>query len=412
MPCRTDDSLAVEREMQVCHSQPHLVPPMKLVFYDSLPSPGLRPESKSSLPPWMHETKSLASKASHRASILVRRQTPKRPTISAPTDFRRTDVPRGRVASFRPLELSIYLPGNRLSDLPEFNSFDLGTPGQPSPPAKALVSPFDSAGHLRRQSGPFQLARKPIGSAPSRRGSMATLELQLQQSQPRQSSDLATGNPLIPHFSAPSPISSGPVSSFQPFGELRPISEPFQRAPRSPAKHKNNKSLPGVPVGIDFSQSPSFPSSSISARHSLESHPNYSGRQGTGKRKQGQSCRSSSLTSMSTVTNNTTTKKFHQHTPTKSSSSTLHYHSRNRTTSNSTVSSRTPSLSSAITAATTIIPSDKELETAFGTLPMIPASGKTSMVAQDPEVHEEEQMHPGGYEYDQRFPSSAVGLAF
>ncbi|QKX58178.1 uncharacterized protein TRUGW13939_05299 [Talaromyces rugulosus] len=402
---------AVEREMQVCHSQPHLVPPMKLVFYDSLPSPGLRPESKSSLPPWMHETKSLASKASRRASILVRRQTPKRPTISAPRDFRRTDMPRGRVASFRPLELSIYLPGNRLSDLPEFNSFDLGAPGQPSPPEKALVSPFNSASHLRRQSGPFQLTRKPIGSAPSRRGSMATLELQLQQNQPRQSSDLATGNPLIPYFSVVSPMSNGPVSPFHQFGELRPISEPFQKAPQSPTKHKYNKSLPGVSVGIEPFQSPSFPSSSISARHSLESHPNYNGRQGTGKRKQGQSSRSSSMTSMSTIINNNT-KKYHHHTPTKSSTSTLPYHSRVRTTSNSTVSSKTPSLSSAITAATTIMPSDKELETAFGTLPVIPASGKTSMVAQDPEVHEEEQMHPSGYEYDQRFPTNVVGLAF
>jgi hypothetical protein len=114
---------------------------------------------------------------------------------------------------------------------------------------------------------------------------------------------------------------------------------------------------------------------------------------------------------MSTIINNNT-KKYHHHTPTKSSTSTLHYHSRVRTTSNSTVSSKTPSLSSAITAATTIMPSDKELETAFGTLPVIPASGKTSMVAQDPEVHEEEQMHPGGYEYDQRFPTNVVGLAF
>jgi hypothetical protein len=115
---------------------------------------------------------------------------------------------------------------------------------------------------------------------------------------------------------------------------------------------------------------------------------------------------------VSAVTNNITMKKYHQHTPTKSSSSTLHYHSRVRTTSNSTVSSKTPSLSSAITAATTIMPSDKELEGAFGTLPVIPASAKTSMVVQDPEVHEEEQYHPGGYEYYHRFPSSMVGLAF
>ncbi|KAH8705183.1 hypothetical protein BGW36DRAFT_392871 [Talaromyces proteolyticus] len=391
----------VEREMQVCHSQPHLVPPMKLVFYDNLPSPSPSPRPVSSLPPWMHETKSLASRASRRASILVRRKTPKRPRISAPTDFRRTDVPHGRVASFRPLELSIYLAGNRLSDLPEFDAFSLNHSRQPSSPEKALISPFDSSGQLRRQSGPFQFARKPIGSPPSRRGSMATLELQLQQTRARQSSDLAFVNPLIPHFSVLSPVGD-PIHRF---AELRPISEPPQRVPGSSTK--DNSLLPPTPAEIDASQNTllTFSSSSTPVQHSLDYHQTISGT--TGKRMPGQS-QTSSFSSTSTITSSP--KKYH-HTSTKSSS-TFQHHSRDRTISNSTVSSKTPSLSSAITAATTIMPSDKDLESAFGSLPVIPASTKNSMVVQEPYIHEEEQMQPGGYEYDTRFPGGTVGLAF
>jgi hypothetical protein len=87
-----------------------------------------------------------------------------------------------------------------------------------------------------------------------------------------------------------------------------------------------------------------------------------------------------------------------------------------RTTSNSTSSSRTPSLSSAITAATTIFPSDKELEAPYNTaLPMIPASVKNSVVMEEPHVVDEQHAlstRGRGYEFDQRFPLSPVGIAF
>lgn len=235
--------------MQICHSQPHLVPPMKLVFYGDLPSPGAVSPSKSSpsLPPWVHETKSLANRASRRASVLLtRKKTQSQLTISAPTDFRRVDPPQRR-SSFRPLELSIYSPGNRLSDLPEFSGFDLDVSIPPSPLPRALMSPFNSAGHLRRDSSPFHLARKPVGSAPSRRSSLATVELQLQQAQmqARQSMDAILLSPLIPHFSVfNSPTQYSPQQDFKsPLESQRPLGSVYGL----PAQ---TKPLPDEPVSL------------------------------------------------------------------------------------------------------------------------------------------------------------------
>ena len=46
----------VERDMQVCHTQPHLVPPMKLVVYDDLPSPRIHHSRNSlSISSWIEE---------------------------------------------------------------------------------------------------------------------------------------------------------------------------------------------------------------------------------------------------------------------------------------------------------------------------------------------------------------------
>lgn len=373
--------------MEILHSQPHLVPPMKLVFYGDLPSPGGHDQPRSSLPslsPWVQETRSLASRASRRASVLLtRRKTNSRPVISAPTDFRRVE-PIARRRSFRPLELSIYLPGNRLSDLPEFSRFDLDPLSQLSPPAKALMSPFDSSGHLRKESGPFQLSRKPVGSAPSRRSSLATIDLQLQlaqsQSQLRQSMESHLTSPLIPHFTMVTALPS-----------------------------TQNKQLPA-----DSTTHVERPSSSRKSamppltRGSLDSKRATSYM--TGKRQPGQT---QPLTPSSASRNTTPIAATHHSTK---SSSTFQSHSRMRTTSNSTSSSRTPSLSSAITAATTIFPSDKELDVPYTTaLPVIPASVKNSIVMEEPHLLDDQHalsLREGGYEFDQRFPLSPVGVAF
>lgn len=147
--------------MKICHNQPHLVPPMKLVFYDDLPSPGHAPQS-SNLSHWMTEGRNLASKASNRASLnTLWRRPSRKPTISRPSDFRRVDPPPTRLGTFRPLELSIYRPGNELGELPGFNDFNLDDSEEPKPPPRAR-----SPGARHGSQPSFQLPRKPVGSAP------------------------------------------------------------------------------------------------------------------------------------------------------------------------------------------------------------------------------------------------------
>ena len=119
--------------MKVLYQQPHLVPPMKLTVYDEMPStPGLRPPS--AMARVVTQGKTLASKASERASLSVRRR-PNRRRIGAPQTL------DGGTDNFtyRPLELSIYISGNRLSDLPEFDAADFEDDGSLALPPKALL---------------------------------------------------------------------------------------------------------------------------------------------------------------------------------------------------------------------------------------------------------------------------------
>ncbi|KAL5364522.1 hypothetical protein BJX96DRAFT_136179 [Aspergillus floccosus] len=213
-----------ERDMQICHTQPHLVPPMRLVVYDDLPSPGPPPRRASSIPSWVVEgSRSLASRASNRASMTFRRKSaaPAPLRISAPSDFRR--VPTFSLqpgdSAFRPLELSFNTPKNPLPDLLHiFDNIQLDherhhqeIPGLKRPP-RALSSPADvNPLHFSRPgshypSSSFQLPRKPVGSG-SRRSSLATLEQLLD----RQSVPIAS--PLIPHFSTRSSTVTGLTAS-------------------------------------------------------------------------------------------------------------------------------------------------------------------------------------------------------
>lgn len=147
--------------MKICHNQPHLIPPMRLVVYEDIP-PSPIPKSASRVSQLVSRGRSLASRGSDRASLTVRKRSSSRPTISAPTSFRRVDPPRRRLEPFRPLELSIYRDGNRLSDLPEFDAIDFNAIGEIQMPQKA---------HLRAKSEDFMarspsytIARKPAAS--------------------------------------------------------------------------------------------------------------------------------------------------------------------------------------------------------------------------------------------------------
>ena len=160
--------------MQISYmNQPELVPPMVLRVYDDLPSPAMSTPSR--MTNYMDGGRRLASRASSRASsraralsqsrssLFAKKQPSRKPiTIGRPTEFRRTDAPFARGASpFRPLELSIYLPGNRLSPLPSFSEEyeDLEALQYP---ARALIrAKSDDA--LSRMST-FTVRRKPVAS--------------------------------------------------------------------------------------------------------------------------------------------------------------------------------------------------------------------------------------------------------
>lgn len=193
------------REMQVCHTQPHLVPPMKLVVYDDLPSPTVH-HPRHSLSSWVVEGRQLASKASARASMTLRRHsTASAMKIGAPTDFRRVQSFHPHVAStdsdYRPLELRIHQSGNQLPALPSFDSFQLDELHQRStlaipPPTLASSSVRDR----RCQSTTSAVIRKPVGSG-NRRSWGSQWGPVIQAPPPVR---IASG--LIPHFSIVNPV--------------------------------------------------------------------------------------------------------------------------------------------------------------------------------------------------------------
>ena len=120
------------------YQQPHLVPPMKLTVWDELPP---TPQAVSSqIFSFITHSKGPASQASGSASLSTRRKPPGRLTISHPQPA--LTVPEDllyRRRSFRPLELSIYMPSNRLSELPEFDALSFTDAGEIKFPPRALV---------------------------------------------------------------------------------------------------------------------------------------------------------------------------------------------------------------------------------------------------------------------------------
>ncbi|OBT78940.1 hypothetical protein VF21_02868 [Pseudogymnoascus sp. 05NY08] len=186
------------------HHQPQLIPA------PSVPLPQSRPHTRSSSQEWITRTRSFASRASSRGSYSLKRKlnmyngsttSTKRPFISAPSDFRHVQpspsppphLPR---RSFRPLELSIYLPANQLSPiLPHFDDECPTPPPQAhtrtvsalsnfSIPRKAVPSyyqrPSYDAEYSSADTTPESLAGSfihPLRPRPSLPGSLSTQQL-------------------------------------------------------------------------------------------------------------------------------------------------------------------------------------------------------------------------------------------
>ncbi|KAL8761389.1 MAG: hypothetical protein Q9184_002484 [Pyrenodesmia sp. 2 TL-2023] len=158
------------RYADICHEQPR--PASALIFdFDNV-----RPASRASRPrEWVAESRSLASRASRRASSATRRNTSRRPTIGAPSEFRRVELPSGRAPGFRPLQLSIYLPGNELPTLPSFWEKEENVSAVAYPAPALVKSRSDSM--LSRPSTAFSIPRKPL---PNRTASMDQLRYSIE----------------------------------------------------------------------------------------------------------------------------------------------------------------------------------------------------------------------------------------
>ena len=129
-----------------------------------------RPSSSLRQSAWLSESRVRPSRSLSRMSFTSRRSAPCRPTIGVPSAFRR--VQSGRISplrrnpAFRPLQLSIYLPGNELPDLPIFweDGADMGNDVKLERPAPALVKSRSESMLLQQPSSSFSIPRKPISS--------------------------------------------------------------------------------------------------------------------------------------------------------------------------------------------------------------------------------------------------------
>ncbi|KAH7128672.1 hypothetical protein B0J11DRAFT_276216 [Dendryphion nanum] len=177
-----------ESEMRICYDQPQAVPQPRAEPVQ--PRPSTSHSMSKHVSQWVTSSRDFATRASSRASLHTltrprRSYSKPRPSIGMPMDFRHCDgadsihgasmfdnvpMPVRRRRSFRPLELSIYLPDGRLSPLPDFD----GEWDQLEVPERALVRQRDSwANSISSEpdTSTYLIQRKPVGSA-SRRSSV------------------------------------------------------------------------------------------------------------------------------------------------------------------------------------------------------------------------------------------------
>ncbi|KAI9764083.1 MAG: hypothetical protein M1840_008887 [Geoglossum simile] len=228
-----------EKEMVIYHQQqPHLIPPPTVAPWAE---PSVNPQSYP--PPvsqWRVRSRSLASRASRASSISSfrvskRPATAPRPSISGPSDFRRVDSFQRRGANFRPLELSIYMPENRLSPLPVFSTDDLGA--QLEYPAPVVLSQRrDSLLSNSQDSsyrGNFRIARKPVAPSVTDGG---------RRSSDARSTPSTTGSEWLAQPLAPRPSIPGSASSQDLIAALE------VRLPRSPPPLRQRSNTEPPPV--------------------------------------------------------------------------------------------------------------------------------------------------------------------
>ncbi|KAI9894027.1 MAG: hypothetical protein M1814_004797 [Vezdaea aestivalis] len=135
-----ESGLQAQEQQVFYYQQPHHIPPP--TAYSQGPPTTLhthisRPRTRSSVHPseWAARSRNLASRASSRGSMYIRRPRTStvssiRPVISGPSEFRKVDDVSVQMALqrqtqfFCPLQLSIHTPRNALSPLPFFEPLD------------------------------------------------------------------------------------------------------------------------------------------------------------------------------------------------------------------------------------------------------------------------------------------------
>lgn len=172
-----------ETDMRICYEQPRAVPQPCAEPIHARPSTSQSVSRHVSQ--WVSNSREYATRASSRTSIstLARPSRSRaRPSISRPINFRHFDglddfpsmlddasMPIRRRRSFRPLELSIYLPNgcSRLSPLPDFGDEEYWSnlPSQLSCPQEAHVRVRDSrtsSVSSEPSSSSYLVQRKPV----------------------------------------------------------------------------------------------------------------------------------------------------------------------------------------------------------------------------------------------------------
>jgi hypothetical protein len=329
----TNATTGIERRMEIMYQQPHLVPPMKLTVWDEMP-----PTPPPSMPArFFEQSRTLASRASERASFSVRRRTTPRPSISSPMPavVPANDLPVRR-RSFRPLELSIYLPNNRLSDLPEFDAVSFTEVGEIKLPPRALLR-TRSAEVVTRQAPSLLVPAKPASMFERRASHMRrdTLASNMSDSRPSSSYEALHSHPVswatLPGFEPPFDMASkaansvtvlspmaeeftppctstlidGLVSDFERIDQQRENAQaaPFEPPAPSPKVYANIQS---EPVELPATPVPRQPQLKVVPQHTasvLQSQKRVS--QWLGGR--------SHSASISTIASNTTTSSFAEH---------------------------------------------------------------------------------------------------
>jgi hypothetical protein len=329
----TDLATGVERRMEIMYQQPHLVPPMKLTVWDDMP-----PTPPPSMPArFFEQSRSLASRASERASLSVRRRGTPRPSISSPMPavVPTNDLPVRR-RSFRPLELSIYLPSNRLSDLPEFDAVSFTEVGEIKLPPRALLR-TRSAEVVTRPAPSLLVPAKPASMFERRASHMRrdTIASNMSESRPSSSYEALHSHPVswstLPGFEPPfdtgskaansvtvlspmleeftppctSTLIDGLVSDFGRIDQQRASAQPvpFEPPAPSPKVYANSQS---EPVELPATPVPRQPQLKVVPQHTasvLQSQRRVS--QWLGGRPHS--------ASISTIASNTTTSSFAEH---------------------------------------------------------------------------------------------------